>query len=170
MALNPWRGPGLRRGDDRCLSDTNSESRAGSQQGSPRNTKATRHRNIIRGTHDYSPKGPSLYCLWGTISETQAAPTKASRVACIARHASEALACRRSLVRGLPHPVTRRPGGVSQLLRSGRSGPPQAAPARAFQTSVWVPRCLSRSFRQRVPRFTLRHSGECPNPMSRRAA
>ena len=36
----------------------------------------------IRGTLHCSPKGPSLYCLWGTISETQAAQTKASRVKC----------------------------------------------------------------------------------------
>ena len=53
-----------------------------SQQESTRNTKAMRHSNTIRGTHNCSSKGPSLYCLWGTISETQAAPTKASRVKC----------------------------------------------------------------------------------------
>ena len=41
-----------------------------------------RHSNTIRGTHNCSSKGPSLYCLWGTISETQAAQTKASRVKC----------------------------------------------------------------------------------------
>ena len=56
--------------------------RVGSQQESTRNTKATRHSNTIRGTHNCSSKGPSLYCLWGTISETQAAQTKASRVKC----------------------------------------------------------------------------------------
>ena len=56
--------------------------RLGSQQGSTRNTKARTHSNTIRGTLHCNSKGPSLYCLWGTISETQAAPTQASRVKC----------------------------------------------------------------------------------------
>ena len=38
--------------------------------------------NTTRGNLHCSSKGPSLYCLWGTVSETQAAPTKASRVKC----------------------------------------------------------------------------------------
>ncbi|MEY4640165.1 MAG: hypothetical protein RLZZ227_159 [Pseudomonadota bacterium] len=84
-----------------------------------------------RGIHTGVPGGSSRCRLRGD-SQADAAPIRASRVKCAALHASGV--GRRSLLRGLPHPAMRRPGGVSPLLRSGSSVPPQAAPARALST------------------------------------
>jgi hypothetical protein len=65
-------------------------------------------------------------------------------------------ACRRLLVSGLPHPVTRRSGGVPKKSACGRKVPPQAAPARPLALQLGVttsPRKTSRPERRWIPAF-----------------
>jgi hypothetical protein len=87
-------------------------------------------RQATRGTHIRGPRErPSLYGLWGikrnACRPAEGEPGEVRSTSCKRRIRLPPIAgC------GLPHPATRRPGGVRQLLRSGSSVPPRAVQTR----------------------------------------